>query len=86
MGQLTLGNILDFIKYLKKEGMTDREIKALPIYLGDDDELNGIHCGWYTNLVDADDTEDRDNVYTVELINERRGNIKLEKGKAILIS
>ena len=57
----------------------------MPIYLGDDDELNGIHCGWYTNLVDSNDTEDEDNMYTVEMINERRGNIELN-GKAILIS
>jgi hypothetical protein len=86
MEQLKLGHILNFVKELKREGMTDKEIKSLPIYLGDDDELNGIHCGWYTNLVDADDTEDEGNVGFVELINERRGNYKLEKGKAILIS
>ena len=86
MEQLTLGDILRFVKELKDDGMSLKEIYDLPIYLGDDDELNGIHCGWYTNLVDADDTEDEDNVYTVDLINENRCNIKLEKGKAILIS
>lgn len=86
MEQLTLGDILRFVKELKDRGMSAKELQALPVYLGDDDELNGIHCGWYTNLVDADDTEDTDNVYTVELINENRCNIKLEKGKAILIS
>jgi hypothetical protein len=80
-----MDNILAFCAELREQGMTMEEIKALPIYLGDDDELNGIHCGWYTNLVDANDTEDEDNVYTVKLINERRGNIEL-KGKAILIS
>jgi len=85
MKQLTVGNILKFIAELQAAGMSIKEIAALPVYLGDD-ELNGIHCGWYTNLVDADDTEDEDNVYTIELINERRGNYKLEKGKAILIS
>jgi hypothetical protein len=86
MGQLTMGDILNFAKELKANGMTDKEIKSLPIYLGDDDELNGIHCGWYTNLVDADDTEDESSMGFVELINERRGNHKLETGKAILIS
>lgn len=85
MGQLTMGNILAFVKKLKDSGMSLKEINELPIYLGDDDELNGIHCGWYTNLVDSDNTEDEDNVYTVEMINERRGNIQLN-GKAILIS
>ena len=83
MVQLTLGDILRFAKGLKDDGMTPTEIYDLPIYLGDDDELNGIHCGWYTNLIDADDTEDAD---FIELINERRGNHKLETGKAILIS
>ena len=86
MGQLTMGDILRFVKQLKDEGMSLADINKLPIYLGDDDELNGIHCGWYTNLVDADDKEGEDNVYTVDLINERWGNNKLENGKAILIS
>lgn len=85
MDQLTMGNILAFCAELKQKGMTMEEIKALPVYLGDDDELNGIHCGWYTNLVDANDTEDEDNAYTVDLINDNRCNIKLN-GKAVLIS
>ena len=86
MKQLTMGDLMDFAAQVRKEGMPLREFRAMPIYLGDDDELNGIHCAWYTNLVDADNTEDEDNVYTVELINERCGNIELKTGKAILIS
>ena len=82
MEQLTIDNILAFCAELRKQGMTMEEIKALPIYLGNDDELNGIHCGWYTNLVDIDNEEDED---LIELINEDRHNIEL-KGKAILIS
>lgn len=85
MEQLTLGNILDFVKQLKDSGMTAKEIRSLPIYLGDDDELNGIHCGWYTNILDVDD-ENEDNICFIEMINDRWGNHKLEKGKAILIS
>lgn len=85
MGQLTVGDILAMIKRLKDEGMSLKEINALPIYLGDDDELNGIHCGWALDVVDAD-TEDEDVMYLVDMINENRCNIKLEKGKAILIS
>ena len=80
--QLTMNHILAFCAELRKQGMTMEEIKALPIYLGNDDELNGIHCGWYTNLVDINNPEDAD---LVELINEDRCNIEL-KGKAILIS
>ena len=85
MSQLKMGDIATFIQELVNEGMSLKEIYELPIYIGDDDELNGIHCAWYTNLVDANDTEDEDNVYTVEMINERSGNIPLN-GKAILIS
>jgi hypothetical protein len=76
---------MEFAWQLKKSGMSDNEVKSLPVYIGDDDELNGIHCAWYTNLVDANNKTDEDNVYTVELINEDRCNIKLES-KAILIS
>ena len=64
--------------------MTMEEIKALPISLGDDDELNGIHCGWALDFVDYNDT-DEDNVYLVEMINEDSNNIELN-GKAVLIS
>lgn len=82
MGQLTVGQLLKFISELQKSGMSTKAIAALPIYLGNDDELNGIHCGWYTNLIDVDEEEDAD---LVEMINEDRCNIKI-KGKAILIS
>lgn len=86
MDQLTLGDILDFAARLRRKGMTLEEFRKLPIYLGQDDELNGIHTGWYINLVDADNTKDEDDKYIVEMINEDYANVKLEKGKAILIS
>ena len=80
--QLKMDNILAFCSELRERGMTMEDIKALPIYLGNDDELNGIHTAWYTNLVDPNNPEDAD---FVEMINDDRCNIKL-KGKAILIS
>ena len=82
MKQLTLGQIIEVVHNLMKDGMTMGDICALPIYLGNDDELNGIHCGWYTNLVDANNVVDED---IITMINEDRCNIKLE-GKALLIS
>ena len=82
MKQLTVGDILRFVSELQKAGMGTKAIAELPVYLGRDDELNGIHTGWYVNLVDSDEEEDAD---YVELINEDRCNIKLD-GKAILIS
>ena len=85
MNQLTLGDILRFAKELKDDGMTPKEIFDLPIYLGDDDELNGVHCGWYTSLIDADD-KDPDNVYLIEMMNDSLWRDKFETGKAILIS
>lgn len=84
MKQLTLGDLLNFIADLTQQHMTLEELKSLPIYIGDDDELNGIHCAWYTNVVDAN-ADDVDNQYLVEMINEDRGNHKIT-GKAILIS
>jgi hypothetical protein len=77
-----MNHILAFCAELKKQGMTMEEIKALPIYLGNDDELNGIHCGRYTNVVDPSNPEDAD---LVAMINEDRCNIEIQ-GKAILIS
>ena len=84
MDQLTIGDILTLVKKLKDSKMSWDEIRSLPIYLGDDDELNGIHCGWALDIVDSNDT-DEDNVYLVEMINEDRNNIELN-GKAVLIS
>lgn len=84
MKQLTINDILAFCSHLRQTGMTMEEIKALPIYLGDDDELNGIHTGWALDFIDVNGT-DEDNVYLVEMINEDRNNIELN-GKAVLIS
>ena len=86
MDQLTVGDILATIKRLKDEGMSIKEISALPIYLGDDDELNGIHCGWALDVVDVDNKEDEGIMYLVDMINEDVHCINLEKGKALLIS
>ena len=82
MEQLTMGAILQLASKLKKEGMTTKEIATLPIYIGNDDELNGIHTAWYGQLIDSDAEKDAD---FTELINDDMHNYML-KGKAILIS
>ena len=82
MKQLKFGDLMVFAKQLQKDGMVLGEIYELPIYLGNDDELNGIHTAWYTNLVDPNNSDDDD---LVEMINDDRCNIELN-GKAILIS
>ena len=80
--QLTMGDVLELVKELKEQGMTLREIKKKPIYIGDDDELNGIHCGWYRQMIDPANEEDAD---LIEMINEDSHNFEVT-GKSILIS
>lgn len=80
--QLTMGVILQLVKELQKQGMTTQEIAELPIYLRRDDELNGIHTGWYVQLIDPNNEDDAD---FIELIKEDCFNVAI-KGKAILIS
>ena len=82
MIQLTIEDILKVIQKLLDEGMTITEIAKLPIYIGDDDELNGLHTAWYVQPIDSNNEDDAD---FVELINEDMHNHTLT-GKAILIS
>ena len=82
MDQLKLGIILILATELQKKGMTTEEIMNMPVYIGNDDELNGIHTGWYVQVVDPSNEDDAD---LIELIDEDYGNIKIE-GKSILIS
>ena len=84
MDQLTINDIFALCARLRQTGMTMEEIKALPIYLGNDDELNGIHTGWALDFVDANNTTDEDE-FLVEMINEDSHNIELN-GKAVVIS
>ena len=81
MEQLKVNDIFDCVNRLMKKGMQYHDIMKLPIYIGNDDELNGVHCGWYVELIDANDKED----YAIQMINEDFGNHKI-KEKAILIS
>ena len=84
MDQLTMNDILALCANLRANGMTMDEIKALPIYLGDDDEHNGIHTGWALDFIDSNNTTEDDS-WMVDMINEDRNNIKLD-GKAVVIS
>jgi len=84
MEQLKINDIFEFVNILQKQGMNYKDIMALPIYLGKDDELNGIHTGWCINLLDTNDKSE-DTQYFVEMINEDYANNKLT-GKGILIS
>lgn len=82
MKQLKLGDIMDLVQFLKDKGMNTGEIYKMPVYLGDDEELNGIHMAFFVQPIDSDNAEDDD---YIELINELPANIALE-GKGVLIS
>lgn len=80
MKQLTVGEILEAVENIKiTTGMTDKEVKALPVYLGDDEELNGIHEAFYYEYISEDNAE------AIALIGENSTNKKFA-GKALLIS
>jgi hypothetical protein len=82
MEQLKMGQILKLASDLQKEGMILKEIVELPVYIGRDDELNGIHTAWYVEPIKPEEEEYK---WMVEMINEDHCNVKI-KGKAILIS
>lgn len=79
--QLTMQNILDLALKLEEQGLN---LSKLRVYLGNDDELNGIHNGWYCELVE-NKGEEEDNLI-VDLINENIGNNIEKNEKFILIS
>ncbi len=81
MKQLTMNDIYNLCNMLQSRGY---DLSKLRVYLGNDDELNGIHNGWYCELVE-NKGEEEDNLI-VDLINENIGNNVEENEKFILIS
>lgn len=79
--QLTMQSILDLALKLEEQGL---DLSKLRVYLGNDDELNGIHNGWYCELVE-NKGEEEDNLI-VDLINENIGNNIEKNEQFILIS
>lgn len=82
MNQLKMGSVMRLISDLKTEGMSLAEIAELPIYIGNDDELNGIHTAWYVEPLNPDDDEYEQ---FVQMINQDGCNVTIN-GKAVLIS
>ena len=81
MKQLTMNDIYNLCNMLQSRGY---DLSKLKVYLGNDDELNGIHNGWYCELVE-NKGEEEDNLI-VNLINENIGNNIEKNEKFILIS
>lgn len=81
MKQLTMNDIYNLCNMLQSRGY---DLSKLRVYLENDDELNGIHNGWYCELVE-NKGEEEDNLI-VDLINENIGNNIEKNEKFILIS
>ena len=80
--QLTMEKILNVALAMKQKGI---DLSKIRVFLGNDDELNGIHNAWYCELITNNGQEDND--FIVDLINEDYNNNKVEKDeKFILIS
>ena len=79
--QLTMQSILEVALKLKEKGL---DLSKIRVFLGNDDELNGVHNAWYCELVENNGEEE--NTMIVDLINENIGNNVEENEKFILIS
>ena len=79
--QLTMQSILEVALKLEEQGL---DLSKIRVFLGNDDELNGVHNAWYCELVENDGEEENNCI--VELINENIGNNVEENEKFILIS
>lgn len=79
--QLTMQSILEVALKLEEQGL---DLSKLRVFLGNDDELNGVHNAWYCELVENNGEEENNCI--VELINENIGNNVEENEKFILIS
>ena len=82
MRQLTLKDLYDFCLKQIELGI---KIEDIQVYLGDDDELNGVHTGWFITPIYNRKGITDDNDYVIDMINENSGNIELKK-KGVLIS
>ena len=79
--QLTMQSILEVALKLEEQGL---DLSKIRVFLGNDDELNGVHNAWYCELVENDGEEE--NTIIVDLINENIGSSVKENEKFILIS
>ena len=79
MKQLNMQTIYLYCQELKSKGYN---LEDIPIYLGNDEELNGVHNAWYCELINVKDKECED---IIDLIREDNCNIDIIDS-AILIS
>lgn len=78
--QLKIKDLENLINKLKTKYPDN--YKDIPVYLGNDDELNGIHTGWYCEEINQNDVDALD---VIDIINKDCYNVTFED-IAILIS
>ena len=83
MKQLQFKDLVELFEQLKKKYPVE-DILEMPIYIGDDEELNGIHTGFCVQEIRKDENHCDDD-YFIEMIEENCTNIQF-KDRAILIS
>ena len=67
MKQLTIGDILTLVSDLKTTtDLTDKEINELPVYIGNDEELNGIHTAYRCEHIACDKAEDSEYIDMID--------------------
>ena len=81
--QLTVGELEKFINAVKTQHPKD--YKDIHIYIGDDDELNGVHGAWYINYIPTA-SEDNEEVYWRNIIGENNFYQLGDDEVAIIIS
>lgn len=65
---------------LKNKGV---DLSKIRVYLGNDEELNGVHNAYYCELIKNNGTEDSN--YVVDLINEDFNNNLLDKNENFIL-
>lgn len=88
MEQLKVKDLVATINFLINKYGKEKAME-MQVYLGDDDELNGVHDGWGATIIDTTDENDPDfgnSEYFAGMVADRRGNTPIENGIALLIS
>lgn len=80
MQQLKFKELAKLFDELKKKYKIE-EIMEMPIYIGDDDELNGVHTAWYCYEIKDKDKDSED---VIKMIKGNNTNVEF-KDKAIFI-
>lgn len=80
MEQLTMLEIYNKALELKNKGV---DLSKIRVYLGNDEELNGVHNAYYCELIKNNGTEDSN--YVVDLINEDFNNNLLDKNENFIL-